>query len=143
MLRTLLLSYIEETGCARFLNGKNIFIQGSPELDFSKKSPIGRLSGIVAHHIPWYLQRDNKPSFDTNCIEDWETKIEAIIDETVSENMTLISGIPPWVQMYFERLVKTNNKKIKDVFPNYSLFVYGGVNFEPYKNRFLIWWVKT
>ena len=132
-----ILSYIEETGNAQFLNGKNIFIQGSPELDFNKKSPIGRLSGIVAHHIPWYLQRVNKPSFDTNCIEDWETKIEAIIDETLSENMTLISGIPPWVQMYFERLAKRTDKKIKDIFPNYSLFVYGGVNFEPYKNRFL------
>ena len=132
-----ILSYIEETGNAQFLNGKNIFIQGSPELDFSKKSPTGRLSGIVAHHIPWYLQIDNKPSFDTNCIEDWETKIEAIIDETYSENMTLISGIPPWVQMYFERLAKRTDKKIKDVFPNYSLLVYGGVNFEPYKNRFL------
>ena len=132
-----ILSYIEETGNAQFLNGKNIFIQGSPELDLSKKSPTGRLSGIVAHHIPWYLQIDNKPSFDTNCIEDWETKIEAIIDETYSENMTLISGIPPWVQMYFERLAKRTDKKIKDVFPNYSLLVYGGVNFEPYKNRFL------
>ena len=124
-----ILSYIEETGNTQFLNGKNIFIQGSPELDFSKKSPTGRLSGIVAHHIPWYLQRDNKPSFDTNCIEDWETKIEAIVDETISENMTLISGIPPWVQMYFERIAKRTDKKIKDVFPNYSLFVYGGVNF--------------
>ena len=86
---------------------------------------------------PWYLQRDNKPSFDTNCIKDWETKIELIIDETISEDMTLISGIPPWVQMYFERLTKRTDKKIKNVFPNYSLFVYGGVNFEPYKNRFL------
>ena len=132
-----ILSYIEEAGNAQFLNGKNIFIQGSPELDFTKKSPIGRLSGIVAHHIPWYLQRDNKPTFKTNCIEDWETKIEAIVDETLSENMTLISGIPPWVQMYFERLAKRTNKKTKDVFPNYSLFVYGGVSFEPYKNRFL------
>ena len=135
--RDAILSYIEETGNAQFLNGKNIFIQGSPKLDFSYKSPIGRLSGIVAHHIPWYLQKDNKPSFDTNCIEDWEAKIEAIIDETLSENMTLISGIPPWVQMYFERLTKRTDKKIKDVFPNYSLFVYGGGNFEPYKNRFL------
>ena len=96
------------------------------------------LSGIVAHHIPWYLQRDNTPNFETNCIEEWEEKIEAIIEETISENMTLISGIPPWVQMYFERLKERTGKEIKDVFPNYSLmFVYGGVNFEPYKKRFL------
>ncbi len=132
-----ILSYIEETGNTNFLGGKNIFIQGSPKLDFSKKTPIGRLSGIVAHHIPWYLQNDNTPSFNTNCIEDWETKIEAIVDETLYKNMTLISGIPPWVQMYFERLSIRANKKIKDIFPNFGLFVYGGVNFEPYKNRFL------
>ena len=132
-----ILSYIYETSDARFLNGKNIFIQGSPELDYSKSAPLGRLSGIVAHHIPWYLQRDNTPTFKTNCIEGWEEKIEAIIDETISENMTLISGIPPWVQMYFERVCEKTGKTIKDVFPEYSLFVYGGVNFEPYKNRFL------
>ena len=99
-----ILSYVYETSCAGFLNGKNIFIQGSPELDYSKSAPLGRLSGIVAHHVPWYLQRDNTPNFETNCIEEWEEKIEAIIEETISENMTLISGIPPWIQMYFERL---------------------------------------
>lgn len=131
-----ILNYIYETSDARFLSGKNIFIQGSPELDFIESAPLGRLSGIVAHHLPWYLQKDNTPTFETNCIEDWEKKIDAIIDETVSENMTLISGIPPWVQMYFERLREKTGKTIKEVFPNYSLFVYGGVNFEPYKKRF-------
>jgi hypothetical protein len=132
-----ILSYVYETSCAGFLNGKNIFIQGSPELDYSKSAPLGRLSGIVAHHVPWYLQRDNTPNFETNCIEEWEEKIEAIIEETISENMTLISGIPPWIQMYFERLKERTGKEIKDVFPNYNLMVYGGVNFEPYKKRFL------
>jgi len=132
-----ILNYINETSDARFLNGKNIFIQGSPELDFSKSAPLGRLSGIVAHHIPWYLKRSNAPSFKTNCIEDWEKKIDAIVDETSSQNMTLISGIPPWVQMYFEKLKKRTGKAIKDVFPNYSLMIYGGVNFDPYKKRFL------
>jgi hypothetical protein len=132
-----ILSYVYETSCAGFLNGKNIFIQGSPELDYSKSAPLGRLSGIVAHHVPWYLQRDNTPNFETNCIEEWEEKIEAIIEETISENMTLISGIPPWIQMYFERLKERTGKEINDVFPNYSLMVYGGVNFEPYKKRFL------
>ncbi|MAD50054.1 MAG: hypothetical protein CMC95_01960 [Flavobacteriales bacterium] len=132
-----ILSYVYETSCAGFLNGKNIFIQGSAELDYSKSAPLGRLSGIVAHHVPWYLQRDNTPNFETNCIEGWEEKIEAIIEETISEKMTLISGIPPWIQMYFERLKERTGKEIKDVFPNYSLMVYGGVNFEPYKKRFL------
>ena len=131
-----ILSYITETGNTNALNGGNIFIQGSPELDKKNEIPIGRLSGIVAHYIPWYLQSSNFPSFETNCIEDWEEKLDAIIEETLSENMTLISGIPPWVQMYFEKIVAKTGKQISDVFPNFSLLIFGGVAFEPYRKSF-------
>jgi len=135
--RNAILCYIHETKKTDFINGKMIFLQGSPELDHSLKVPVGRLSGIVAHHVPKYLQKNRLPSYETNCIEDWETKIDAIIDETLPEKMTLISGIPPWVQMYFDRLVeKTGKKNIKDIFPDFSLFIYGGVNFEPYRAKF-------
>ena len=131
-----ILSYIDETGDTNALKGGNIFIQGSPELDETNNIPVGRLSGIVAHYIPWYLQSSNFPSFETNCIEDWEEKLDAIIEETLDQNMTLISGIPPWVQMYFERIVAKTGKKISEVFPNFSLLVFGGVAFEPYKKSF-------
>jgi hypothetical protein len=132
-----LLSYISETKDTSFLDGKTIFIQGSPHLDYIKGIPTGRLSGIVAHHMPWYLKLNNLPSFKTNCIEDWEKKIDAIVDETIEQPMSLISGIPPWVQMYFERIHKKTGKTISEVFPKFSLFVFGGVNFEPYKSKFL------
>src|SRR5690606_27525279 len=113
---------------------KMIFVQGSPVLEKKNGIDFGRLSGIVAHHIPAYLQKNRLPSYETNCIEDWEAKIEAIVDETIDKDMRLISGIPPWVQMYFDRLSnKAGGKKIKDIFKNFSLFVYGGVNFEPYR----------
>lgn len=135
--RNALLSYIADTGNTSFINGKMIFLQGSPKLEKINGIPTGRLSGIVAHHVPAYLQRNRLPSFETNCIEDWEQKIDAIINETLPEKMTLISGIPPWVQMYFERILeKTGKRNIKEVFPHFSLFVYGGVNFEPYRKRF-------
>src|SRR5690606_38713310 len=111
--------------------------QGSPELTEKNGVPIGRLSGIVAHHVPQYLQKNRMPSYETNCIEDWETKVNAIAKETAVEDMRLISGIPSWVQMYFEILSANHNgKNISEIFPNFSLFVYGGVNFEPYRNRF-------
>lgn len=132
-----LLSYIDETGKADFVNGKMIFLQGNPTLEKKGGIDLGRLSGIVAHYVPKYLQRNRMPSYETNCIDDWETKVDKIVEETINENMTLISGIPAWVQMYFERLVeKSGGKKIKDIFPNFSLFVYGGVNFKPYEKRF-------
>lgn len=135
--RNAILCYINETKKTDFVTGKMIFLQGSPVLDLSNKVPVGRLSGIVAHHVPKYLQKNRLPSYKTNCIDDWETKIDAIIEETVNEKMTLISGIPPWVQMYFDRLIeKTGKKYIKDIFPDFSLFIYGGVNFEPYRAKF-------
>lgn len=133
--RNALLSYIHETGKAKFLNGKLIFISGSPALETINGIPVGRLSGIVNHHVPSYLRRNQLPSYTTNCIEDWEKKVDAIVEETIKQNMTLISGIPPWVQMYFDKLSERTGKKIKDIFPDFDLFIYGGVNYEPYRNK--------
>lgn len=133
--RNALLSYIHETGNAKFLDGNLIFLSGSPELKQKSGIHVGRLSGIVNHHVPGYLRTNQKPSYEVNCIEDWEEKLERIIDETIHAPMSLISGIPPWVQMYFDRIRERTGKKIKDVFPQFSLFVYGGVNFEPYRAK--------
>ena len=134
--RNAILCYINDTGKADFVDGKMIFLQGSPELHEKNGIKLGRLSGIAAHYVPGYLQRNRMPSWETNVIEDWETKVEAVIDETVKENMTVISGIPSWVQMYFERLQARTGKKVGDIFPNFNLFIYGGVNFEPYRAKF-------
>jgi hypothetical protein len=133
--RDSLLNYIHQTGNAGFLDQKLIFLSGSPVLEQVGGIPTGRLSGISNHHVPAYLRRNQVPSYPTNCIEDWEEKLERIIDETLGQRMGLISGIPPWVQMYFDRIIQRTNKPIKDVFPDFSLFVYGGVNFEPYRKK--------
>ncbi|MEO6348843.1 MAG: GH3 auxin-responsive promoter family protein [Aquaticitalea sp.] len=134
--RNAILMYIAETGNSKFVDGKMIFLQGSPILDKKNGIQIGRLSGIVAHYVPKYLQKNRMPSWETNCIEDWETKVEAIVDETLHENMTVISGIPSWVQMYFEKLNQKTGKKVGDIFKNFNLFIFGGVNFEPYRAKF-------
>ena len=134
--RNALLLYIAETGNANFVNSKLIFLQGSPIIDEQNGIKTGRLSGIVAHYVPNYLQSNRLPSWETNCIEDWETKVNAIVEETVEEDMALISGIPSWVQMYFEKLIAKTGKSISELYPNFNLFVYGGVNYEPYRNKF-------
>lgn len=133
-----LLHHIANSGSAEFVGGKMIFLQGSPTLTPTPGGvPLGRLSGIVAHHIPSYLQRNRLPAWDTNCIEDWEAKVEAIVRETAGQDLRLISGIPSWVQMYFERLLEhTGAANVKEVFPNFSLFVFGGVAYAPYAERF-------
>ena len=133
--RNALLCYMAETGKSAFASGKMIFLSGSPELERIAGIPTGRLSGIVNHHIPSYLRSNQLPSYETNCIEDWETKLDAIVGETINMDMTLISGIPPWMQMYFDRLIEKSGKKVGDLFPNFNLMVQGGVNFEPYQAR--------
>jgi hypothetical protein len=134
--RNAILCYIHETGNAQFVDGKMIFLQGSPEMTERNGVKVGRLSGIVAHYVPSYLQKNRLPSWETNCIADWETKVDAIVEETKQENMTVISGIPSWVQMYFEKLQATTGKKVGDLFKNFQLFIYGGVNYEPYRAKF-------
>lgn len=134
--RNALLFYINETKDASFVNGKMIFLQGSPILENKNGIKLGRLSGIVAHYVPNYLLKNRLPSWETNCIEDWDTKVDKIVEETIPENMTVISGIPSWVQMYFEKLIEKTGKSITELFPNFNFFIYGGVNFEPYKNKF-------
>lgn len=134
--RNAILNYIAETGETDFVDGKMIFLQGSPLMGKTNGIDTGRLSGIVAHYVPAYLQKNRLPSWETNCIEDWEEKLDSIIAETLPENMTVISGIPSWVQMYFEHLKEKTGKPVGEIFPNFELFIYGGVNYEPYRKRF-------
>jgi len=133
--RNALLCYMAETGNTGFASGKLIFLSGSPELERVGGIATGRLSGIVNHHVPAYLRSNQLPTYETNCMEDWEQKLDAIVSETMHQDMTLISGIPPWVQMYFDRLETTTGKKIGELFPNFNVMVQGGVNFEPYKAK--------
>jgi hypothetical protein len=132
--RNAIFNYMSSTGNADFLDGKMIFLSGSPEMDTKDDIMVGRLSGISNHMIPRWLKSNQLPSYETNCIEDWEQKLDKIVAETIKADMRLISGIPPWVQMYYERVLQVTGKKtILEVFPNLSMFVYGGVNFEPYR----------
>ena len=135
--RNALLYYMSETGNSSFADGKMIFLSGSPELERIAGVPTGRLSGIVNHHVPRYLRTNQLPSYETNCIEDWETKLDQIVEETINQDMTLISGIPPWVQMYFDRLIARSGKPVGELFKNLDLLVYGGVNFEPYRAKLM------
>ena len=131
-----ILLYIHETGNIQIIDRKMIFLQGSPVLESKNGIQLGRLSGIVAHYVPKYLQKNRLPSWETNCIEDWETKVNKIVQETLSEDMSIIAGIPSWVQMYFEKLVDQKGQKVGEVFKNLNLFIFGGVNYEPYRSKF-------
>ncbi|AOR28324.1 gh3 auxin-responsive promoter [Formosa sp. Hel1_33_131] len=131
-----ILLYIHETGNTKIVTRKMIFLQGSPVLETKNGIQLGRLSGIVAHYVPKYLQKNRLPTWETNCIEDWETKVNTIVHETLNEDMSVIAGIPSWVQMYFEKLIEEKGQKVGHIFKNFSLFIFGGVNYEPYRSKF-------
>lgn len=135
--RNALLCYIATTGQSAFASGNMIFLSGSPELERVGGIPTGRLSGIVNHHVPAYLRSNQLPSYETNCIDDWETKLDKIVEETIEKPMTLISGIPPWMQMYFDRLREKSGKPVGELFPRFNLMVHGGVNFAPYRQKLM------
>lgn len=133
--RDAILTYMATTGNMEFAGGKMIFLSGSPVLERIGGIPTGRLSGIVNHHVPAYLRGNQLPSYTTNCIDEWEEKLDKIVKETLGQNLTLVGGIPPWMQMYFDRIVEVTGKPVKEVFPNIQVLVQGGVNFEPYKAK--------
>ncbi|MFN5023114.1 MAG: GH3 auxin-responsive promoter family protein, partial [Chitinophagaceae bacterium] len=133
--RDAILTYMATTGKNEFAGGKMIFLSGSPVLERVGGIPTGRLSGIVNHHVPAYLRGNQLPTYTTNCIEEWEEKLDKIVEETLGQNLTLIGGIPPWMQMYFDRIVQVTGQPVKEVFPNLQVLVQGGVNFEPYKAK--------
>lgn len=135
--RDALLLYVAETGKGAFFDGKMMFLSGSPEIDQNEAGMrIGRLSGIVNHFVPAALTSNRVPSYEANIIEEWEDKVSAIVDEVHPEDLRLISGIPPWVQMFFEELEEKTSKAPLEVWPNLSLYVHGGVDFSPYRPIF-------
>lgn len=134
--RNAMFNHAARSGRGGWMDGRMIFLSGSPEMDAIHGIPTGRLSGIVNHQVPAWLRSHQLPSYSTNCIEDWEVKLDHIVRETFNKDMRLISGIPPWVIMYYEKLLEyTGKERILDIFPNLSMFGYGGVNYGPYKSR--------
>jgi len=132
--RNALMSYAFRNNALDIFDGKLIFLSGSPTLTEVNGISTGRLSGIVNHEIPAWIKGNQIPSYESNCIEDWDQKLEAIVDEALKTDLRVISGIPPWIQMFYDKLLaKTGKDTILDIFPNYKIFAYGGVNFQPYK----------
>lgn len=124
------------SGSAEFMDSKMIFLQGSPALDYSLNIPTGRLSGVVYHHVPKFFQRNKLPSYEANIIEDWQTKLDAIVDETYREDISILGGIPPWCLQYFEKLLeKSNSINLKSLFPNLAMYIHGGLDFSNYKDK--------
>ena len=135
--RNATMSFAYRNNVLDLFDGKLLFLSGSPKLDKTEGGiPTGRLSGIVNHQVPQWMRRNQVPNYDTNVIPDWEEKVMGIIKEVHQKDLRMISGIPPWVTMFMEQLTDfTNKKTVMEVFQNLRLFIYGGMNYEPYRQK--------
>lgn len=125
--------YIAETGDAASVMGKLFYFAQNIETDRFNGVSVRPISGIAQAHTPRLFRKRFLPSDKANSINDFEKKIDISVEETVHEDVTLISGIPAWVQFYCNKLIERTGKPIKDIFPRFSLLVHGGVSIEPYR----------
>ncbi len=136
-IKELLLLYAYQKNYYNIVGAGMMFIQGSPSLRRFNNMPYGKLSGIAAHHVPFYLKKNRFPSMETNQITPWGEKIKLIAKETINKDMHIIGGIPPWVITYFKELLSLARcERVKDVFPNLQVYIHGGTSFESYKKNF-------
>lgn len=124
--RDAMMLYTHQTGNSRYADGRLIYLSGSPELERKNGIYVGRLSGIVNHHIPAWWRSNQLPSYATNCIDDWETKVEKIALEAIGADVRLVSGIPPWVQMFFDVVIQKTGKKWGRCFLTLALWYMAG-----------------
>ncbi len=131
-----LFHYIQQKPETKIFDGKMIFLSGSPELTYQNNIAIGRLSGIINHEIPAWFQTNKLPDYQLNCIHPWEVKLDQMIKSYSNVDVRVLSGIPPWIQMFCERLLDFTGKScVMDVFPNLELYIHGGVNYTPYSQK--------
>ena len=132
------LSYVASTGRTDFLSGLGFHYSASPVLEDVHGIPSAPLSGIVHHHLPFYLKPFRLPSLKVNCIPNHVEKLKAIIKETSNKPISLIAGIPIWVQEYFDNLCEyTGKDTVMEIFPQLSLYIYGGTSLTSYRHRMM------
>jgi hypothetical protein len=90
----------------------------------------------VYHHVPKFFQQNKLPRYEVNIIDDWQAKLDTIVDETFNEDISILGGIPPWCIQYFEKLLSKSNKQtLKELYPNLAIYIHGGLDFCNYKEK--------
>jgi len=130
-----ILFYLANTGDKRLFEGKVLFLGGSTSLESLPNGLLaGDMSGILAGYIPFYMRPCQEPSRDLIMLSDWEEKIDKIIEDVRKKDIRLICGLPSWLLVFFDHLLEREKERhVSGVWPNLSLFIYGGLDFSPYR----------
>ena len=135
--KDLLCMYLNNNENSALFNGKNLRLGGSKELYEENGTTFGDLSAILIDNMPFWAEFSSTPGNKVSLMSDWEYKMQAIVNETVNENVTSLAGVPSWMLVLLNNVLEsTDNKTILDVWPNLEVYFHGGVSFLPYVDQY-------
>jgi hypothetical protein len=135
--KDMLCLYINNNEDTQLFTGKGLKLGGSSEIYKDNDSHFGDLSAIITENLPFWADYSSAPSQEVALMAEWETKMEAIIDETIHENITSLVGVPSWMLVLLNRVLeRTGKNNILEVWPNLEVYFHGGVNFNPYREQY-------
>lgn len=135
--KDMLCLYFNNNENARLFTGKSLRLGGSSAVYEDNNSYFGDLSAIIIENLPFWADFSSAPKQETALMSEWESKIKAIIDETINEDITSLVGVPSWMLMLLNKVLeKTGKNNILEVWPNLEVYFHGGVNFNPYREQF-------
>ncbi|HEX9825745.1 MAG TPA: GH3 auxin-responsive promoter family protein [Flavobacteriaceae bacterium] len=135
--KDLLCMYLNNNEDSQLFNGKSLRLGGSKELYMENGTVFGDLSAILIDNMPFWAEFSSTPSNRVSLMSDWEYKMQAIVDETIQENVTSLAGVPSWMLVLLNNVLETTGKNnLFDVWPNLEVYFHGGVSFTPYSDQY-------
>lgn len=135
--KDLLCMYLNNNEDSQLFTGKSLRLGGSKELYKENGTAFGDLSAILIDNMPFWAEFSSTPSSKVSLMSDWETKMAAIVNETINENVTSLAGVPSWMLVLLNNVLdKTDKTSLFDVWPNLEVYFHGGVSFNPYIEQY-------
>ena len=136
--KDLLALYYKNHSNRKLYNAKHLIIGGSTKINTQKNNTkIGDLSAFIVENLPWWTEIRRTPKREIALMDDWEGKLHKMANATINENICIVAGMPSWTLVLLEKVLEITGKKhIHEVWPNLELYIHGGMNIEPYMERF-------
>ena len=135
--KDLLCMYLNNNENSQMFTGKSLRLGGSKELYRENGTVFGDLSAILIDNMPFWAEFSSTPSSKVSLMSDWEHKMQAIVDETINENVTSLTGVPSWMLVLLNNVLETTGKQnLFDIWPNLEVYFHGGVSFTPYVDQY-------
>jgi hypothetical protein len=135
--KDLLCLYLNNNEDSQLFTGKSLRLGGSKQLYQDNNTFFGDLSAILIDNMPFWAELSSTPSSKVSLMGEWETKLAAIVNETVNENVTSFAGVPSWMMVLLNRVLESTGKSnLLEIWPNLEVYFHGGVSFEPYRDQY-------